>query len=125
MSGFSPSLPLRRDEQNGFALTQSTMEVIRQNFKNLILTNPGERVMMPTFGVGIRRFLFEPNNVNTHGNISSAVDEQVGQYMPFIEINELDFHVDEVIAPNALNLTIFYTVVPLEVSDAVQLKIEA
>ena len=30
--------------------------MIKQNLKMLILTNPGERVMDPEFGVGIKQF---------------------------------------------------------------------
>ena len=33
-------------------------ENIKQNFKNLILTVPGERVMLPDFGVGLKQYLF-------------------------------------------------------------------
>ncbi len=125
MSGFSPSLPLRRDEYNGFTLTQNSMQVIRQNFKNLVLTNPGERMMMPTFGVGIRTFLFEMNSATTYGNIRAAVQSQTSKYMPFIAINDITFDVDEVLAPNALNIVIFYTITPLELADALELKLEA
>jgi len=125
MSGFSPSLPLRRDEQNGFALTQSALSTIRQNFKNLVLTNPGERVMIPTFGAGIRSFLFEMNDTNTYGNIRAAVESQVSQYMPFISINDISFGVNEASAPNTVNIAIFYTVTPLGLADALDLKLEA
>mgnify|MGYP003354002300 CR=1 FL=1 len=32
---------------------------MKQNFKILLLTNPGERVHFPKFGVGLRNYLFE------------------------------------------------------------------
>ena len=124
MSGFSPSLPLRRDRQNGFALTQDMVEVIRQNFKNLVLTNPGERIMLPSFGVGIKTFLFEMNTAASYGNISAAIESQVATYMPFVSVNDVTFDVDEVSAPNTLNIVIFYTIVPLELADAIELKLE-
>ena len=54
---------IKLDKQR-IALTKTMMEVIKQNFKNLVLTNPGERVMLTDFGVGIRRFLFEMNLIN-------------------------------------------------------------
>jgi hypothetical protein len=123
MSGLSPSLPLRRDEKNGFALTQSMLEVIRQNFKNLILTNPGERMMIPSFGAGIRTFLFEMNNATSYGNMRSAIEAQVAQYMPFISIDEITFDSDES-NPNFLNMVISYTIVPLELADAVEMNLE-
>ena len=62
MPGFSPILPLKLNNGDGFALTQTYQDVARQNLKTLILTNPGERIMNPYFGVGLKRRLFDPKN---------------------------------------------------------------
>ena len=124
MAGFSPSLPFTRDDENGFALTQTMLEVIRQNFKNLVLTNPGERMMIPDFGVGIKTFLFEMNNQTTYGSIRSAISTQVATYMPFISIENVFFNTDEFSAPEILNISISYTIQPLELSDALELTVE-
>ena len=53
------SLPLTQDSADGWTLLYSVRRTLRQNFKMLILTNPGERVMIPDFGVGISKYLFE------------------------------------------------------------------
>ena len=37
----------------------TTKEQVKSNLINLLLTSPGERLMNPTFGVGIRNLLFE------------------------------------------------------------------
>ena len=37
----------------------TTKEQVKSNLINLLLTTPGERLMNPTFGVGIRNLLFE------------------------------------------------------------------
>ena len=61
MNGIGPKLPLQRDDINGnYSLITSYAEEVKQNFKNLLLTAPGERMMNPDFGVGLRNFLFEP-----------------------------------------------------------------
>ena len=60
MPNYSPTLPLTIDELDGYKMNKNIKDVIRQNFKMLILTSPGERIMLPDFGAGIRRFLFEP-----------------------------------------------------------------
>tara|TARA_R110000851_G_scaffold33294_2_gene88558 strand:+ start:173 stop:556 length:384 start_codon:yes stop_codon:yes gene_type:complete len=91
MSGISPSLPLRLDPQYpGFALNITMLDVVKQNFKHLVLTVPGERIMITDFGVGIRNFLFEPNNPATHALISSRIYSQVKKYMPFIVVRNID-----------------------------------
>ena len=60
MAGLSPKIPLQRSEVDGFyALNKTHVELVKQNFKNLLLTSPGERIMEPNFGVGLRTFLFE------------------------------------------------------------------
>ena len=60
MQGIGPALPLTRDSSFGvFALITDYEAEIRQNFKNLVLTSPGERMMNTDFGVGIRNILFE------------------------------------------------------------------
>ena len=71
MAGLSPKLPLVRDSNDGFALTKNLKEVAAQNFKMLILTNPGERIMDVNFGVGILGYLFENNSPETYDQIKS------------------------------------------------------
>ena len=80
--GISPALPLIYDLNDGpFRLTKSIKQAITQNFKNLVLTNPGERMMDPNFGVGIREYLFELEDDGTQDEISEKIKNQVRQYM--------------------------------------------
>ena len=65
MAGYSPQIPLALDSKNGCALTRKIIEVAKQNLKMLVLTNPSERVMVPDFGVGIRKMLFEQQTPDT------------------------------------------------------------
>ena len=47
---------------NGPAVVKSnyqTKDSIKYNLINFFLTNPGERLLNPTFGGGIRNFIFE------------------------------------------------------------------
>ena len=52
---------------------------IKQAIVNLLLTNKGERLMNPTYGSDIRKYLFEPLDYGTSylikGNIQSTIDE--------------------------------------------------
>lgn len=91
MAGFSPKIPLIKSSIDGFAITKSLQDLIKQNFKMLILTSPGERVMEPEFGVGIRNFLFEPLRDSTYGSIQNRINEQVQKYMPFIDVVNVSF----------------------------------
>ena len=71
MAGISPKLPLRRDSVDGYDLIKNYVDMVRQNLKNLVLTNPGERMMDPSFGIGLRTYLFENNGPGLYGQIAS------------------------------------------------------
>ena len=49
------------DDVNMFKGTQTLKEQVKNNLINLLLTEPGERVNEPNFGVGLKNLLFEQN----------------------------------------------------------------
>jgi hypothetical protein len=102
--------------------------MVKQNLKMLILTIPGERIMDPRFGVGLKTFLFEQNDLTTQGAISSKIKEQLGIYMPYIELIELDFQNTESnseISENLLHIKLEYWVQPLEALDIIDLTYDS
>lgn len=114
MAGLSPKLPVTRDLVDGFALTKTYKEMIQQNFKNLMLTSPGERMMDPLFGVGLRNFLFEQINSFVYSDIEEAIRRQVSVYMPFVEIKNVFFNsFSEQADSNVLGIMIEYNIIPL------------
>ena len=118
--GFSPIIPLQKDDEDGFyALTKTLADNVKQNFKNLLLTAPGERVMIPEFGVGLRNFLFDNSVAEMENDIIRAVDEQTKLYMPFVEINDLEV-IDTELDTVALN--IFYSVPSVGISDLITIS---
>ena len=54
MAGISPKLPISKNKEDGYTLTKTYLESTQQNLKNLLLTVPGERMMDPDFGVGMK-----------------------------------------------------------------------
>ena len=57
----------------------------------LLLTVPGERVMDPLYGVGLKRYLFKNFTQITFSEIDTRIREQVSIYMPALQINEIEF----------------------------------
>ena len=88
MYGIGPKLPVTILKTTGFQTTQTIRENTQQNIKNILLTAPGERVMDPNFGVGVRNFLFE--NFTEKSRLLSRIENQINKYMPFVEIKHLD-----------------------------------
>ena len=132
MSGLSPKLPLNIDEINGYALNQNFKEVARQNLKMVILTSPGERIMIPEFGVGIRNYLFENVNTSTFNTIRQRIENQVASYLPYITIRNIEFTserndgisgVEPSSNSNYVNIQIRYSVPSMFISDTLILQI--
>ena len=126
MAGFSPKLPLTLDPDDGYTLNKSIKEVAKQNFKMLVLTNPGERIMDPEFGVGILAYMFENNSPATHGQIDARIREQVLKYLPYIEVGEILFNSpvnNGSVSYNFLGVSINYNIKRLNIGDVLEIPI--
>ena len=123
--GISVKLPLTYNSFDGpYTLNKKTKEAVRQNFKNLVLTAPGERVMDPQFGVGMRNFLFEQMNDSLFTKISERIRAQVRSYLPFVFVEHITFDSTETnpnIGPNELQVTIQYNILPLDAEDTLSI----
>jgi len=127
MPGLSPKLPLSTDNIDGYTLIKSYNELVTQNLKNLILTAPGERIMDPTFGVGIRNYLFEQNTPETHQEIATRIANQVSKYMPFLEVEAVFLSPREEVPDSELNsieIQIKYFVKPLNMTDILNITVD-
>ena len=122
MSSIGVSLPITRDPSDGFSMLKGFKETIKQNFKMLLLTSPGERVMEPEFGVGMRRFLFENYDDTMPHRIESIIREQVSLYIPVIKIVEIDFDTREM-DRNIMGLTIVYDIPSIASSEMLEITI--
>jgi len=125
--GISPKLPLQTDSRVGaYQLNETLRESIKQNFKNLLLTIPGERVMDAKFGVGLPMFLFEQNSGELKSRISLRISKQVNLYMPFLIINQIIFqsdHEDLTADPNSLEILINYSIPALGANDFLDISL--
>ena len=125
MAGLSPKLPIQKDPVDGFALTKTFKEMVKQNFKNLMLTSPGERIMDPEFGVGLRRFLFQPMTSFVFSDIEDRIVDQCSTYLPFIEIAGIEFDTPEDDYSNLLYLRVEYIILPLSAGDVFEFTVSS
>ena len=84
------SLPLKRDNNNDFALTKNSLEQSQHNLKNLLLTHPLERVGQPEFGCRLRDICFEPIDGDLPKKIDEEVRRAVGVWLPYINIKAVN-----------------------------------
>ena len=127
LEGISVGLPLAYSNQDGpYELNKTILEAIKQNFKNLILTSPGERVMLPEFGVGIYAFLFENINDETFNRVAEKIAEQTSIYLPVINLESVDFITsdeDSTIGGNEIGVVIKYNILPYNGSDELKITV--
>jgi len=122
MSSFGVALPLNYDSTDGFRMLKRIKEVIKQNFKMLVLTNPGERVMEPEFGVGLKQYLFENFGQGTFQAIDTKIRKQTAKYLPVIAIREINFG-QSTTNENLLALSISYSIPAISDSDLIEFTI--
>lgn len=65
------------------------IDVIKADLLQLILTNPGERVMLPDFGIPLRSFIFEPNDSILQQNVKNAIAAGIAKWEPRIIIQDI------------------------------------
>mgnify|MGYP003626981069 CR=1 FL=1 len=128
MQGIGPELPLNRDHRFGnYSLVTSYKEEVKQNFKNLLLTSPGERMMIPDFGVGLRNFLFNPRPHAT-AEIRQRITSQTSKYMPYIQINKIIFDQgkpeEDLTQSHMLSIIIDYEVTSINLEASIILNSE-
>jgi len=121
LEGISPSLPLTYDAADGpYRLNKTLGATIKQNLKMLVLTSPGERVMDPNFGVGLRRFLFESIGDEAFTDIVTRMKQQITEYMPVVNLEQVQFITsdeDSSIPINQVVVSVRYNIEPYNTSD--------
>ena len=101
----------------------TTKEQVKSNLINLMLTSPGERLMNPNFGIGIRDLIFE--NVIDQESLQNRIIDSALEYIPEVEILNVNIQrVSETTSPEVhqLRLTIGYALIANDQQDAIQLN---
>ena len=73
-----------------FTSNYLTSQAIKNNLINYFLTNPGERPLNPTFGGGLRSFIFQQISENSLDGLKENVSLKLETYFPNVIINSLD-----------------------------------
>jgi phage baseplate assembly protein W len=102
------TLPIRRGNTGMFEQSTTTYTQIRSNFKNLILTTKGERIMQPDFGTDLKSILFNQLDAETTANIRSTIVDAVERWMPFLELQNVTVKAAEDNNPNGVQVNVSY-----------------
>ena len=125
MRKIAPVLPIDLSEGTVKSWKEDELkDLIKQNLKMILLTIPGERIMQPTYGVGIKRYLFElETNDNVYDILIDDIAAQVKKYLPVINVYQIKAIIDSS-ATSVLGVTISYNIDFLSVRDSLDLLLE-
>ena len=84
-------LPIRRgnDIDGFFAQTVTTIEAVKNNIRNLLQTNVGERFFQPNLGLNLRNLLFEHISSDNLIGIQDAILDKFEFWLPFVEVRDI------------------------------------
>ena len=99
--------PLQLDDETANFIafgTEELEQVVQQNIKMVLMTNPGERIFDDNFGIGLRKYLFLGKHQIENGipgsngipPLRNAIISQLSSYLPYISIRnlQLNFHMN-------------------------------
>ncbi len=112
------NLPM--NEGGVFTPNYQTKEAIKNNLINYFLTNPGERPGNPTFGAGLRAFIFSQIDSQDLSYIKDDIQEKLTIFFPEVIVQELTVLPTE--TSNQIQINITYSVKDTNINDALSLS---
>ena len=82
-------LPMIDGAGAAFKLNYMSIDQAVANAKNLILTDKGERIMLPEFGCNLKSILFDPIDESINENLEVIIKDSFDYWLPYIFINSL------------------------------------
>lgn len=107
--GVGWSFPVAFDAASQDVARAEFEEDIRQAILIILETTPGERVMRPDFGSGLRAMVFEPVNYTTLALVKQRVEQALVFWEPRIDVREVTVTPNGS-APNRIDIDIGYQV---------------
>tara|TARA_R110000822_G_C14910702_1_gene450169 strand:+ start:54 stop:464 length:411 start_codon:yes stop_codon:yes gene_type:complete len=101
-----------------FNSSYTTQDQVKSNLINVLLTEPGERVYEPNFGVGLKKLLFE--NQIKEDELESRIKDQCALYVPEIDITNLIIQL--IPDNNTLYIRLTYKFIINNTTDSIQLN---
>jgi phage baseplate assembly protein W len=98
-----------------------TKDAIKNNLINFFLTNPGERYLNPTFGGGLRAFIFEQITKQETDFLLQDVKDKITLYFPNVDVKSLEiFSIED---ENTIKIDLTYTVKNTNITDNIEIEL--
>lgn len=112
MSTYQLQLPIIRSTVYGLKHIENVEESIKQDFKMLLLTVPGEKIDNPDYGCGIITYIFENDSPISRKNLEDLIREKTKRFLPLINIIDIFFEYND--QNSMLNMEIKFFIGSLE-----------
>ena len=118
----APVIPLQFSNDGSYKNHEDMKSLVRFHLTNLILTNPGEKISDPDYGVGIRRYLFENNTSEVSSAIRSEISDQVSKKLTYLRVTSIEVNTF-LDGDTGLKIRIEYSVDNLRLRDVLSLDV--
>ena len=102
-----------------FRSTYQSKDAIKANLVNYLLTNPGDRIANPTFGAGLRAFIFEQITDGNLEFIEEKLQSDIRKNIPNIDLQGVN--VTATPDSNRVSVGITYSIAQTGITDNVEL----
>jgi phage baseplate assembly protein W len=92
MSFYGAPYPIIRTPR-GLLATQEGLSQIKSDLLVLLMTNPGERIMLPEFGTPLRTLIFEQNDVVVVQQATQMISDSITRWEPRITVSDISVSV--------------------------------
>jgi phage baseplate assembly protein W len=101
---FGTAYPLydKANSTKGIFRKTKGFELFKSEVRQFIKTQRGERVMLPNFGLSLKRFLFEPVTDDLISSMKKEIIVGIGTYLPAVNILRLSVNSNEKVSSNGL-----------------------
>jgi len=106
-------LPFRKSEgrDGWFASTETTIDAVKNNIRNLLQTQQGERYLQPFLGINLRQYMFEQISDDLVFEIQNSILDTFKLWLPFVEVRDIKVNLkNDDGDKNTLNLSIIFNI---------------
>jgi len=103
-----------------FRPNYTTKDAIKNNLINYFLTNRGERFLNPTFGGGLREFIFEQITSGNLDFLEERISSDLSSFFPNVQVNNLEITSQE--DRNSINIILDYNIIRTNIEDTLEIE---
>jgi phage baseplate assembly protein W len=104
-----------------FTSNYFTSQALKNNLINFFLTNPGELPLNPTFGGGLRAFIFEQISEGTLNGLETNISFSLEKFFPNVIINDLEVLRND--DTNTITIKLKYSVANSNINDNLTIQL--